>query len=263
MVTGPETKKSFTAEVAAAIPESNVIAREKGLDDALVLLLGLEKKCRINNDIENLKEVCLHMVRLCRERDWTKLNSIIAVINKRRAQSKHAITVMVAEVLTYLDAAPSVDVKIDLIKALKDVCDGKIYVEGESARLHMMLAVIYEQRGDVGAACDMIQDVHIETYGSLSKKEKAEYILEQIRLNLLKKDYIRAIIQSRKMNRKTIEETGFEEIKIKYYNMMIEYHTQENNTWEICQCYYKVSFHYDMSRLCLSLTHSKSNRFIS
>ena len=43
----------------------------------------------------------------------------------------------------------------------------------------------------------MIQDVHVETYGSLSKKEKAEYILQQIRLNLLKKDYVRALIQSR------------------------------------------------------------------
>ena len=51
--------------------------------------------------------------------------------------------------------------------------------------------------GDISGACDMIQDVHVETYGSLSKKEKAEYILQQIRLNLLKKDYVRALIQSR------------------------------------------------------------------
>ena len=51
--------------------------------------------------------------------------------------------------------------------------------------------------GDITGACDMIQDVHVETYGSLSKKEKAEYILQQIRLNLLKKDYVRALIQSR------------------------------------------------------------------
>lgn len=235
-------KKDFTAEVTAGIPESTLLAKEKGLDDAITLLLGLEKKCRISNDINNLKEVCLHILRICRERDWSKLNSTIVVIHKRRAQSKHAITAIVEEALTYLDATPSLDVKIELIKTLKDVCEGKIYVEGESARLHMMLAVIYESQGNVSAACDMIQDVHIETYGSLSKKEKAEYILEQIRLNLLKKDFIRAMIQSRKMNRKTLEEVGFEEIKVKYYNMMIEYHTQENDTWEICQSYYKVRF---------------------
>jgi 26S proteasome regulatory subunit N5 len=65
-----------------------------------------------------------------------------------------------------------------------------------------MLALIYETTGDITAACDMIQDVHVETYGALTKKEKAEYILQQIRLNLLKRDFIRTIIQSRKMNKK-------------------------------------------------------------
>jgi 26S proteasome regulatory subunit N5 len=238
------TKKEYTAEVASLIPESNTLTQAGQLDDALTLLLGLEKKCRIAGDLPSLKEVCLHMVRLCRQtQQWGKLASTVVVINKRRAQSKTAISAVVEEAMTYLDAAPSLDTKIELIKTLKDVCEGKIYVEGESARLHMMLSKIYEAQGDVGAACDMIQDVHIETYGSLSKKEKAEYILEQIRLNLLKKDLIRALIQSRKMNRKTIEEEGFEEIKVTFYTMLIEYHTADDcvgDVWDICQSYYKV-----------------------
>ena len=66
------------------IPESIALANERGLDEAILLLLGLEKKCRVNNDFSNLKEVCLHMIRLCRSKaDWTKLNSTLAVINKR------------------------------------------------------------------------------------------------------------------------------------------------------------------------------------
>jgi 26S proteasome regulatory subunit N5 len=143
------------------------------------------------------------MVRLCRTKnDWTKLNSTLAVINKRRAQSKLAISAVVAEAMKYIEETPSVEVKIELIKTLKEICAGKMYVEGESAQLHLMLALILEEQGDISGACDMIQDVHVETYGALTKKEKAEYILEQIRLNLRKKDYVRALIQSRKMNRK-------------------------------------------------------------
>ena len=66
------------------IPESIALANERGLDEAILLLLGLEKKCRVNNDFSNLKEVCLHMIRLCRSKaDWPKLNSTLAVINKR------------------------------------------------------------------------------------------------------------------------------------------------------------------------------------
>jgi len=111
---------------------------------------------------------------------------------------------------------------------------------GGGCSVALDLAHILEADGDVGAACDMIQDVHVETYGSLSKKEKAQYILEQVRLNLVRKDWIRTIIQSRKMNVKVLEEEGFEDVKITYYKMMIDYQTHEQDAWEICQCYYKI-----------------------
>lgn len=51
----------------------------------------------------------------------------------------------------------------------------------------------------VAEACDIIQDVHVETYGSLDKKEKLDFLLEQIRLTLAKKDFVRTIIISKKV----------------------------------------------------------------
>jgi 26S proteasome regulatory subunit N5 len=240
--------------IQVAIPESIAVANEKGMDEAIVLLLALEKKCRLANDSTNLKEVCLHMVRLCRERsDWVKLNSVLAVINKRDSQNKTIIIAVTKEVLTYIDTTPTNDVKIELIKALKEVVDGKIYVEGESASLHFMLSKIYESQGDIDAACDIIQDVHVETYGSLTKQQKAEYILEQMRVTLVKKDYVRAMIHSRKMNPKTLEEEGFADIKIRYYTMMVAYHAVDRNSWEVCQAYYKVSGLGHMCSACLAI----------
>jgi 26S proteasome regulatory subunit N5 len=181
------------------------------------------------------------MVRLCKKSsDWLKLNSVLAVINKRDSLIKSVVVSVVSEVMSYIDSTPNVEVRIELIKALKDLCDGKIYVEGESAALHFKLSKIFEEQNDIDRACDIIQDVHVETYGSLSKKEKATYILEQMRLNLLKKDYIRMLIHSRKMNPKTIEEKGFTAIKFQYYSMMIDYYAVEKNAWEISSAYYKV-----------------------
>eukprot|EP00607_Mallomonas_marina_P006675 CAMPEP_0182437664 /NCGR_PEP_ID=MMETSP1167-20130531/85198_1 /TAXON_ID=2988 /ORGANISM="Mallomonas Sp, Strain CCMP3275" /LENGTH=183 /DNA_ID=CAMNT_0024630659 /DNA_START=470 /DNA_END=1018 /DNA_ORIENTATION=+ len=115
--------------------------------------------------------------------------------------------------MTYLDAAPSKEVKTELIKTLMEICEAKIYVEAEGARLHLMLANILEEDGDLAGACDAIQDVHVETYGTLTKREKADYILQQVRLNLLRQDLIRTMIQSRKMNRKTLDEEGFEDVR--------------------------------------------------
>jgi 26S proteasome regulatory subunit N5 len=233
----------------AAIADSLAVAQEKGIDDAVIFLLPLEKKCRVNNDFVNLKEVSLQLVRLCRAmNDWDKLNAVLALINKRSATQKSTLSAVVAEGIQYLESTPSLEVKVALIVALKDVCEGKLFVEGESARLNFMLAAIYEAKGDIAEACNTVQDVHVETYGSLTKQEKATYILEQIRLNLLRKDFIRTAIHSRKMNTKTIDEEGFEDIKVKFYTLQIEFHTHDMNAWEMCQAYHKVS-----PSLCLSV----------
>ena len=125
-----------------------IVQQQRGIDEAILLLLGIEKKCRVNNDFSNLKEVCLQMVRLCRSiHDWAKLNSTLAVINKRRSQSKLAISAIVEESIKYIEETPSMEIKIGLIKTLMDICDGKMYVEAESAQLHLRLALIYEKQG--------------------------------------------------------------------------------------------------------------------
>jgi 26S proteasome regulatory subunit N5 len=65
------------------------------------------------------------------------------------------------------------------------------------------LDLIQEESGDTVGAANVLQEVHVETYGSLSKKEKVEFILEQIRLTLAKQDYVRAASVSAKISKKT------------------------------------------------------------
>lgn len=48
-----------------------------------------------------------------------------------------------------------------------------------SAALHC-LHQIKEEDGDVAGAAEVLQEVHVETYGALTKKEKADFILEQV-----------------------------------------------------------------------------------
>lgn len=50
----------------------------------------------------------------------------------------------------------------------------------------------------------------VETYGSMEKKEKVEFILEQMRLCIAVKDYIRTQIISKKINTKFFQEEGSE-----------------------------------------------------
>ena len=75
MLSVDQLKKSFADEAAVLFSDADAIAANS-LEDALTLLLTLEKKCRIGNDFKTLKDVCLHMVRLCKDNnDWSRLNT--------------------------------------------------------------------------------------------------------------------------------------------------------------------------------------------
>lgn len=67
------------------------------------------------------------------------------------------------------------EVKVDLIDTLRTITEGKIYVENERARLTKQLADIKEKQGDVKEASKLLQDVQVETYGAMDKREERIY----------------------------------------------------------------------------------------
>lgn len=85
-----------------------------------------------------------------------------------------------------------------------------------------MLAAIKESKGLIDEAADILQEIKVETFGSMEKREKVEFILEQMRLCLAKHDFIRTQILSRKISRKFFQEEGTEDLKLKFYRLMIE-----------------------------------------
>lgn len=115
--------------------------------------------------------------------DWKGINEHIVLLSKRRAQLKQAISAMVKEAITYIDRAPDLAVKTDLIETLNTVTSGKIFVEVEKARLTRALAKIKEEAGKIDEAASIMQEVAVETYGALSKHEKLFFIEEQAGLD--------------------------------------------------------------------------------
>ena len=145
------------------------------LDDPAVVeaLLQCEKKCRLSNDAIATKNVCVAILKLCREKQaWSHLIANSQLLAKRRSQSKVAITGIVAQGLEQLE---DTSVKLDdatreeLLKTLCDVTDGKMYCEAERAKLTRMLSALKERQGDVASAADILQDVNVETWVSASE----------------------------------------------------------------------------------------------
>ncbi|XP_071960590.1 26S proteasome non-ATPase regulatory subunit 12-like [Antedon mediterranea] len=231
----------YTETVDKRLPECETLAKEGKLSEALESLLSLEKQTRTASDMHSTSRVLVSVVQLCfKQSEWSLLNEHILLLTKRRSQLKQAVVKMVQEVCTYVDQTPDLETKLKLIDTLRTVTAGKIYVEIERARLTMKLAKIKEEQlGETAEAAEILQDLQVETYGSMERKEKVEFILEQMRLCLAKKDYVRTQIISKKISTKFFDSTE-DEIqikKLKYYQLMIELDLQEGS-------YLKISKHY-------------------
>lgn len=69
----------------------------------------------------------------------------------------------------------------------------------------MLSEMLYAQ-GDVNKAADVLQELAVETFGSMERREKTEFILEQMRLNLERGDYARMAIVAKKINTKFFDD---------------------------------------------------------
>lgn len=231
----------YSSTVEEKIPKCEKLAKQGKLTEALDILLTLEKQTRTGADTHSLSKVLETIVRLCFEtKNWEALNENIVLLTKKRGQVKQSVTKMIQEACTYVEKTPNLDTKLKLIDTLRTVTAGKIYVEIERARLTRTLAKIREDAGKIAEAADILQELQVETFGSMEKKEKVEFILEQMRLCLAKKDFIRTQIISKKINTKFFEEAGTTELKLKYYQLMIEVDEHEGSYLAICKHYRAV-----------------------
>lgn len=57
-----------------------------------------------------------------------------------------------------------------------------------------------KEQGDLNAAADILCELQVETFGSMDRREKTEFILEQVSLCIEKGDWTQAGILSRKIS---------------------------------------------------------------
>lgn len=63
-----------------------------------------------------------------------------------------------------------------------------------------ILSDMKKEKGDINAAAEILCELQVETFGSMSRREKTEFILEQVSLCIQKGDWTQAGILSRKIS---------------------------------------------------------------
>jgi len=127
--------------------------------------------------------------------------------------------------------------QILLLRNVIEVTEGRIFVEHEYSDAVRRLTEIFLKRHDIDEAAKLIQDIQIETFGSLERSYKVDYILFQMRILLQKGDYVRSLIVSNKINRKHLNDDGLEKLKVEFYELMIRYYIHEELFIEASKCY--------------------------
>lgn len=130
------------------------------------------------------------------------MNEQILLLSKKHGQLKQATTKMVQVAMTFLDSAPDIETKLALIETLRTVTEGKIFVEVERARVTKVLSDIKKEQGELKAAADILCELQVETFGSMERREKTEFILAQVALCIENDDWTQAGILSRKISTK-------------------------------------------------------------
>lgn len=146
-------------------------------------------------------------------------------------------------------------------------------MEVERARITRILSDIKKSQGDLTAAADILCELQVETFGSMARREKTDFILEQVSLCIAKGDWIQANVLSRKINtryfarkpKKTPEqiekdkkaaeeaekkrsadepppekEDDVTDLKLRYYTQQVILANHETKYLEVCKHYRQV-----------------------
>eukprot|EP01095_Lingulamoeba_sp_RSL-Kostka_P017777 TRINITY_DN945_c1_g1_i1.p1 TRINITY_DN945_c1_g1~~TRINITY_DN945_c1_g1_i1.p1 ORF type:complete len:460 (-),score=153.12 TRINITY_DN945_c1_g1_i1:209-1588(-) len=233
-------KKDYSEMIESQLP--GLIESAQGdLADAVEKLFTLEKQTRQGGDFASSIKICRAIVKCCfSSDDFKQLNDSLILIAKRRGQEKRVIQASVQEAMSCLELVDNVDKKIELINTLRVITEGKIFAELERAELTRLLAKITESRGEIKEAAKILQEVQVETLSKMEKKDKVDFILEQIRLCLDSNDYIRAQILSRKISPKVLLNDDFQEVKIRFYTLMNRFHAHEEDYLSLARSYQSI-----------------------
>ncbi|CAJ0957845.1 unnamed protein product, partial [Mesorhabditis belari] len=219
----------YTKNVDDALPKADQMAKSGNVAGAVESLSALEKQSRLGCDMKSNTRIVQHMVKLCFDsQKWQLLNDTIISLSKKRLLIKVAIARMVRDCCAMVENMPNEELKMSLIDTLRTVTAGKIYVEVERARLTSYVVKKLEAQEKLDDATNMLLELQVE------------FLLEQMRLSIARKDHVRAAIISKKISTKFFAKDPNDDVqnlKLKYYELMIVIGLNDNAYLDVCRHY--------------------------
>ncbi|TBU34673.1 hypothetical protein BD311DRAFT_290970 [Dichomitus squalens] len=269
-------EKDYTKEVDELLPEVRSLAQSGKLQEALDKIYILEKQTRNASDMNSTNRLVKEASELCyKSGNLEILNTNISTLSKKHGQLKAAIQALVEQAIGWLEdirKSAGTEKWLELIETLRTVTEGKIFLETPRARITLLLAHHHEslanapsatpasRKESLQLASDLLSDLQVETYSSMDRREKTEFILEQMRLLIAlarlkdaeigqdgkdaigggESEWVRVRVGGRKVNEEFLKNKENEDLKLKYYDMMIQYALHQSAYLDAAKYYHKV-----------------------
>ncbi|KAG6821373.1 hypothetical protein H0H93_014170 [Arthromyces matolae] len=267
-------EKDFTVEVDATLPEVDKLINAADLASTTRLVKAAAEHCYKAQNLD-------------------LLNSTISLLSKKHGQLKGAIQALVEMTIAWLDEIKGrhgVAKWLELVETLRVITEGKvctlltscigsgaefsrqIFLETPRARVTLQLARYHEglssvsssttisQKESLQTASDLLSDLQVETYSSMDRREKTEFILEQMRLLIAvarqkdaeqgkigkdalgggEAEWVKVRVGGRKINEEFLKEKDNEDLKLKFYDLMIQHALHQSSYLDVAKYYQKV-----------------------
>ncbi|KAL1677453.1 hypothetical protein EV122DRAFT_214152 [Schizophyllum commune] len=247
-------ERDYTPEVDALLPEAEALVKSGKLQEGIDKLFVLEKQSRNASDAKSTTRLVKAIVQHAYDaRNFEVLNNSIQTLSKKHGQLKSVIQAMVEQVIAWLPEVKErdgTDKWLELLETLRTVTEGKIFLETPRARVTLLLSHYYEAQANETAsvekrkellikASEILSELQVETYSSMERREKTEFILEQMRL-LISGEWVKVRVGGRKVNEEFLKEKENEDLKLKYYDLMIQHALNERDYLATAKYYEKV-----------------------
>ncbi|KDR85390.1 hypothetical protein GALMADRAFT_54206 [Galerina marginata CBS 339.88] len=280
MADNKKQEKDYTKEVEEILPEAEKLIKAGKLQDGLDKIFTLEKQTRNAADLASTTRLVKAAVQHSYDaKDYPLLNSTITVLSKKHGQLKAAVQAIVELAISWLPEIKEKDGLerwLELLETLRGVTEGKIFLETPRARVTLQLSHYHEglsksekskdQKQSLQTASELLSDLQVETYSSMARREKTEFILEQMRLLIAvaqqkdaavekkegkeslgggEAEWVKARVGGRKVNEEFLKEKDNEvcfgfDLKLKYYDLMIQHALHHDAYLDVAKHYHKV-----------------------
>ncbi|KAJ3574025.1 hypothetical protein NP233_g2049 [Leucocoprinus birnbaumii] len=254
-------EKDFTSEVDTLLPEAEKLVKAGKLQDALDKLFVLEKQTRNAADLSSTTRLAKAIVQHTYDaRNFTLLNSNIQVLSKKHGQLKAVIQAFVEQAIEWLPEIKSRDGLekwLELVETLRSVTEGKIFLETPRARVTLLLSHHHEGvskeastpqkvKESLQTASDLLSDLQVETCDILiavaiiKDAEEGKGKDAKDTLGGGEAEWVKVRVGGRKVNEQFLTEKENEDLKLKYYDLMIQHALHHSAYLDVAKYYYKV-----------------------